>query len=610
MPIPNTYLSAEARLKSEERKFKKHSDDELLIAIVLKYLIYEGKLDYFEFTQNMTDGPSDGGIDAMGILPNEETKKVAFIQCKRTQTISKETVIKELQKMNETLRNLSIDRSESIRNEVRELYFEFKDVHRNNNFQLVFCTTAAPRSSTKENIVKSISSHSEFKDDMPQLYFGDDIGSLIEEIDEQPQFVENYRLKFAKGCGILKYIEGKDSQNPNAIVVSVFASELKEMFRAYSGKGLFGQNLRTALKDNNVDNDIKYTIKKEPSEFWLKNNGVTIACQSFDDDGDVLCLKEMSVINGCQTLNNIGVSDFEEDFLVICKVIAEESFERRNEIAIAANKQKRIKWSDLRSNDEIQKGLQKKFMHATPSVALSIKRGNEQKEFLDRFKNKHSMADWRIVENEEYAQLRMSFHRQQPHIAFGGPSPLFREDSFYKEIFNLRQWDARVELDMLRIHGIFKEWRLEQLDKIREESVEKNRILNYGRFAILSSIAFLIKLQKGWFDLKKYDEASMEEKHEMRVEKNLCGPLFNWTYENEGVDELDEVTVERLKDLLSFVFSAHEAEINTRWQGRDVKGFYQNRSSYTGVVDQLRSLRVISPFEVLFKQGVSIISTK
>lgn len=95
-------------------------------------------------------------------------------------------------------------------------------------------------------------------------------------------------------------------------VLSVKLEELVDLYMQL-GNQLFSRNLRFGIRDElSVNEEIKKTLCNEPSKFWYRNNGVTLAIEGESDilqysDKIVLKRKDstkinFSVINGAQTL--------------------------------------------------------------------------------------------------------------------------------------------------------------------------------------------------------------------------------------------------------------------------------------------------------------------
>lgn len=139
-------------------------------------------------------------------------------------------------------------------------------------------------------------------------------------------------------------------------------------------------NLRYYVRQKTVDEGITRTVRKEPQNFWYKNNGIIIVCDDYKLDGKVLRLHNFSIVNGGQTTHKIGHLDIENDFFLLCKVVKTKGEDRAKkddftlQIAEASNSQKTIKKADLKSNTKEQLRLKEKLY--TQHVYYITKKGD------------------------------------------------------------------------------------------------------------------------------------------------------------------------------------------------------------------------------------------
>lgn len=132
------------------------------------------------------------------------------------------------------------------------------------------------------------------------ILFASDIAAEIREAESRRPTVESGEIIIDREGNILTY--GND-----AAIVNVSAMSVKKLY-AMHGNNLLAKNLRyhiTSSKSGtigNVDKEIDSTINEAPALFWMKNNGITIICDSFRAEGNRIILFNFSVINGGQTL--------------------------------------------------------------------------------------------------------------------------------------------------------------------------------------------------------------------------------------------------------------------------------------------------------------------
>lgn len=118
--------------------------------------------------------------------------------------------------------------------------------------------------------------------------------------------------------GINSYHQKKEEDDIE-IMGHLFSASIYDIYNLYkcTGDDLFKNNLRIGIKDIlNVNSEISKTIKNNPEDFWLFNNGITM---TVNDDSfyipfqDKLVfrknkIEDISIINGAQTVSNIALT--------------------------------------------------------------------------------------------------------------------------------------------------------------------------------------------------------------------------------------------------------------------------------------------------------------
>lgn len=111
----------------------------------------------------------------------------------------------------------------------------------------------------------------------------------------------------------------------------VSGDQIAEWWKLHSSK-LFTKNIRNLLGKTEVNEAIKQTAQYDPENFWFYNNGITVLVRSIDPhrrnktsqrDVGRFNFKEVSVINGAQTVSSIGSLDnVDEEMLTKIKIQA------------------------------------------------------------------------------------------------------------------------------------------------------------------------------------------------------------------------------------------------------------------------------------------------
>jgi hypothetical protein len=155
-------------------------------------------------------------------------------------------------------------------------------------------------------------------------------------------------------------------------VYSMRGSDVADMYER-AGLRLFARNIRGYLGPSKEINDaMRKTILREPTNFWYYNNGVTIVCdyakREVQGGRDVLRVERAQVINGQQTTRTLAAASSSRAG-VLARVIRiprrggdEQRYDNMvSSIVRATNWQNYITPSDLVSNDHIQVHLEREM---------------------------------------------------------------------------------------------------------------------------------------------------------------------------------------------------------------------------------------------------------
>ena len=228
-----------------------------------------------------------------------------------------------------------------------------------------------------------------------------------------------------------------DGERWSAYSTSVPASWLRELFDEH-GKTLFAANIRDYLgsrkSDRNINNNIKQTATKNPSMFWVFNNGITALVNSFDytSEGDIgiLHISGMAIVNGAQTTGALGaIEDADLDNVSVpVRFVKCSDTDAIQDIIRYNNSQNRIEAADFRSNDAVQTRLREEFVRFPEAEYKGGRRGG----IGDAIKRSRSTLPSYAV-----GQALMAFHGE-PAIAYNQRSEIWNSDVLYARIFTER----------------------------------------------------------------------------------------------------------------------------------------------------------------------------
>ena len=233
--------------------------------------------------------------------------------------------------------------------------------------------------------------------------------------------------------------------------VCLAALPLKECikFPGISNGTLFQKNVRQSLGiSNTVNKKIRKTILGDKcGDFFFFHNGITAICNKMElENGNILKVHGVSVVNGCQSLNTIlSCSEAvkkRDDAYVLFRFYEIPQKDRADSISINTNTQSAVKTRDLRSNDKRVIRLKKAFEQKYPNGYFAAKRG----ETLPASKDKEY-----YVELSYLGKFLMAWYSQRPNLSYGETKifdkyfdTLFNKDYHPEDLYALNFWYEKI----------------------------------------------------------------------------------------------------------------------------------------------------------------------
>ena len=388
------------------------------------YLRNIHNLDTIEAKDCITDGAGDKQIDAVYI--DNDSSIVYIIQGKfysgdtvdatpLREVLASWVEIKNLSKLQE-------DANEKLRIKINELATALED-----DYEVVFelITTAGLTESGKADLATF----------QKELADNDSLSANL-------VLVDNEMLKFKYEEALNKnrpYINHEFKVDPSKCMeieiggtkAVVAAIPLKECIQIPGIKdgSLFRKNVRQSLGTNNkVNKGIASTLKKDSEGFFFYHNGITAICSHITLKDDMLSVKELNVVNGCQSLSTIySCSEAvrnSNDGYVMFRFYEISDPEKADKISTSTNSQSAVKARDLRSNDKYVLAMKKAYEQCYTDGYFITKRG----ETADpaKYNTNH------VVSLTELGKQLIAWHSQRPTISYS-ETKIF--DKYFDQIF-------------------------------------------------------------------------------------------------------------------------------------------------------------------------------
>ena len=214
-----------------------------------------------------------------------------------------------------------------------------------------------------------------------------------------------------------------------AYITAISSKWIKKMYDEHKDD-LFSGNPRNYLgagkKKNKINLGIKDSIINEPKNFWAYNNGITALVNNYtlDEEGHLLSISGITVINGAQTTGAVGSVDTIMNAWIPIRFIVCRDKTIIDKIITNNNKQNEILSSDLRSNDATQNRLRKEFEGYSNFFYSGGRRGES-----NPYRSKQILDPYLV------AQSLLAFHGDCV-TAYNSRTELWDDDKLYSNIFS------------------------------------------------------------------------------------------------------------------------------------------------------------------------------
>lgn len=490
------------------------------------FLIEKVILDFinsYEISEEMiTDGANDSGIDAF--YYKKEENQLCLLQTKYSTNININDFELDLIKIQRALEYFILNKNEikEFKTFNKDLITKFLDIskytNKNKKFKIkIFYATI-------NNI------------QMIQLILNEWIQKLKTKLDinveiyflDQEELLQNYKYnensKLAKNIDLELIDKNKyfELENPNNGIKTIFcgikASSLIAAFNKNKNE-ILSKNLRGYISMKKVDKAIEETLKNTPQEFIMLNNGITIIGELKNNysspDGNLLKFKELSIINGGQTITLLSkLKDIEkikkiEIFakIIITNTISKNKEELIKRISLASNNQKPIKPEDYWANEKYVEEFKQNLENGKDNNIIFLpKRDTIQKqEAIKNFKKQNKVCI-AVLTLKELVQIFASFYLLEPSKSRSAPKILLETEedgpvsNTIQTLKNINNKNIRWFLnDIILLFNFANDYKKENSkDQYLPSDIDKNiyQINKYGLYYLMGVMGSIFILNK------------------------------------------------------------------------------------------------------------------
>lgn len=492
------------------------------------YLRNIHNLDTIEAKDCITDGAGDKQIDAVYI--DNQASIIYIIQGKfySCETVSAEPLREVLSSWVQImdLPKLQDEANEKLKVKINELATALED-----DYEVCFelITTTELTSDAKRDLVafQKVLAESEALSANLVLVDKETLKFKYDEAINRNRPYINHEFIVEDN----KYME-LSMAGTKAVIVAV---PLKECIKIPGIKegSLFRKNVRQSLgSSNKVNKGIANTLKKNAKDFFFLHNGVTAICSKIHIEGNILSVKELNVVNGCQSLSTIfncseSVRNADDGYIMF-RFYEIEDVEKADRISNCTNSQSAVKARDLRSNDKSVLLMKKTYEQRYTDGYFITKRG----ETADpaKYNTNH------IVNLTDLGKQLIAWHSQRPTISYS-ETKIF--DKYFNQLFHKDYQPENVQALNEIYKSVIAKWTSDNPMGLNEALLAMKAYAPYHHFYAISAIVSEVnKMAEGVPDPAKVLE--LLKNHSMLDSVvEMAGTCLNMAFDNASAEAID-----------------------------------------------------------------------
>lgn len=352
--------------------------DEAFLRLAQSLVVGQG-LHSFD-PEDVVDGGQDKQIDVISINEEHDAADVYILQTKNTASFSSNALIQLHNGLRWIFQRSRRDLDTLSNISLRDRIIEYRGVQASlgpSNIRVAvrFVTNGVTSELSAEFNQELALIRSEYDNDTFEQFTIEPLGcdelvDLSKAQERQTRRVDaEIKVRYdANNPSLIKYY----AQDLKGLVCSIPAKEIARLVNDNKDGSIFDLNIRRFLGTRGAVNKDIYATCADPKaghEFWFLNNGITVVCDQFDpvtdpDDPHVK-LKNMQIVNGCQTATTLALADqdgrLSPDVRVLMRIYETRDPDLVGRIVLTTNNQNRISSRDLRANEPMQLDMEEGF---------------------------------------------------------------------------------------------------------------------------------------------------------------------------------------------------------------------------------------------------------
>ncbi len=449
------------------------------------YLRNIHNLDTIETKSCITDGAGDKQIDAVYI--DNQSMTIYIIQGKfyKGQAIDAEPlreVLSSWMQIN-NLSQLQEAANEKLKVKINEIATALDDDYEI-CFELITTSDLTPSAKRDlETFQKTISENDMLSANLVLVDHETLITRYDEALNRNRPYI-NYEFSVESG----KYMEMQIGAT-RAVIAAISLRECINIPGIKEGT-LFRKNVRQSLgTGNKVNKGIARTLRKNPEEFFFLHNGITAICSSIKINDGIMSVRELNVVNGCQSLNTIfSCSESVRnatDAYVMFRFYEISDTDRGDAISTSTNSQSTVKARDLRSNDKYVLTMKKAYEQRYTDGYFITKRGETADEV--RYNTTH------IVDLSLLGKQLIAWHSQRPTISYS-ESKIF--DKYFDQLFHREYSPEKIQALSELYKAVYQNWNTDNPLNLNEALLAMKSYVSYHHlFAVSVLVCEFNKMQ-------------------------------------------------------------------------------------------------------------------